>query len=425
MFEKKSHLKQNLTRNQETVSLPAESIKLGALLWQLDVIEEKDLRAALALSYEARIPIGKALVVGGHVPSERLRDYVTIQSLVRGRDISLGDAREVSRIMMAQSWTLKDSLIAIGCYHACLESEKSRLGELLIRSENISDGTLKAALRIQQFSDMPLGKILIVNFSLNSGVVDLALDVQRSLRAGALSESDAVETLIAGTENLVSPGTDVTHPSDLYSLLIASGASVETELSAIHNFARANNLNLVKVLRGAGLVDKRVLMAAEVLAKLEEYQKLEGEQAKSMLTRVVAYVESAGASVNSRESLSPVTFFHFLNASGFLTEKSTRELAKEIIQSISRDKQISVILDIDLAAGLSKTYVKSAIVRCLTDDDKLLALLEAMKSTSHCLISLAFGLLTTIRAGAMGMDEAIIRFASFREIYDTALAGDK
>jgi hypothetical protein len=168
-----------------------------------------------------------------------------------------------------------------------------RIGELLIKSEVISDADLSQAMKTAESTGLPVGRVLIMAGFVSEGAFQAAVQAQSLVRDEILPLDKALEALklvaeehVTFAEALKRSGVDpqVDHESNkLGELLLESLVVPEEHLATAMRTSSGTGLPLGRLLVSLGLLSDEILTTALNAQTLIRSQKLPRAQAISGL----------------------------------------------------------------------------------------------------------------------------------------------
>ena len=314
---------------------------LGNLLSEFSFISSTDMRHAQQLATSTGLPLGKCFVLLDCISHEELQYVLEAQALLRENVVSLvqlGKAMEAVR----RGWTLADALTIQGL--DAHSTRRTRLGELLCDAGTINESPLRIALRIGDLCALPLGKVLVSFNAVDEPVVQLALKIQSDIRQGGLDRADAIIELEAFRQ----PETSSMH-FRIGELLHRAGVLSASQISNALQTAEAEKKMVGETLVERHNVPEEVIATSLCVQELLDAQLIGVDGASGLISQVFSGIQSQGQQVSLNAS--PLTFFDFLRASGYLHEQKLSAVLKA--KPDSREQAItSTKLKIGKAAKL-------------------------------------------------------------------------
>jgi len=183
-------------RQFECVDASGESadIQLGRLLLNLGLISPDALEAAISTADEMSIPVGRALVIAGHLSGRQLQWTALLQALLLENVISLQKAVRVTDLMSCEGMTIQRALNCVDSSDAIqvLERNATRIGDLLTAAELISEEELEDALEKASYFGMSIGRYLSISNVISAQLLESIANLQRYVRQGRMQKADAV-----------------------------------------------------------------------------------------------------------------------------------------------------------------------------------------------------------------------------------------
>lgn len=169
-------------------------IKIGELLTTAGVVSPEELEEELGFARELGMPIGQVLVASGFMTKQEMLDAIQVQSLVLSGKLPPDSAVDVIRKVCTDGVALDTALESVGIGQ---EIAETRLGELLMAAELLTEDELAKALVNSVEISSPLGHSLVQLKILRPEVVVAALNVQKQLRLRQISYDEALARIRA------------------------------------------------------------------------------------------------------------------------------------------------------------------------------------------------------------------------------------
>jgi hypothetical protein len=245
-----------------------KDLKLGELLRALGAVEATDLSETLKLAVQVGLPLGRALVLAGHLSEDELDAALEIQALIRQGNLTIPIAsrafayvhggQTLGMALEQSGWDRPDGITAY----------PSRLGSLLFDAKIITKQQLDEAQRTSYETGMPLGRILGLMGLISPSQLAKALELQRMVRDHSITHNQAVLELHSGrTQELEvtlaqhglvgQAGSKKT--IRLGELLMLSGILNESDIMNALEHGLTSNKPLGDVLLDLGLVTRQIL----------------------------------------------------------------------------------------------------------------------------------------------------------------------
>ena len=177
--------------------------RLGSLLMIAGLVTDEQMAQAMEIGSALSMPLGKALVMLGTLSTPVLVAAVEMQSLHRDKLV------DVETIKAALSLVKTEGLSAGSALAKCGWTPKedtvfTKLGDLLMEAGVISKEQLKECLSIAVKTQMPLGRVLIVNNFVTHSILWSALNAQVLIRDKRIDRKQAVAGLNAAHKRQIS-----------------------------------------------------------------------------------------------------------------------------------------------------------------------------------------------------------------------------
>jgi len=244
-----------------------KDLKLGELLRAVGAVDATELTETLKLALQVGLPLGRAMVLAGHLSEDELDAALEIQALIRQGSLTIAVAARAFALVHAGS-PLSAALDQSGWDRpAGITSYPSRLGSLLFDAKIITKQQLDEAQRKSYETGMPLGRILGLMGLLSQSQLAKALELQRLVRDQAITHNQAVLDLHSGR----TPELEVSLMQQGYlqgagkktirlgELLMLSGILNESDVMNALEHGLTSNKPLGDVLLDLGLVTRQIL----------------------------------------------------------------------------------------------------------------------------------------------------------------------
>jgi hypothetical protein len=293
---------------------------LSDLMSHLSFITAEDIKHAHQLASTTGLPIGKCFVLLDCITQEELLQALEAQALLLDNTITLEqfvNALETVR----RGWTLVDALTMLGL--DAHSTRRTRLGELLSDAGAVNDTRLSSALRIGEFTSLPLGRVLTSFNAIDEIFIQLALKMQSSIRKGGLDREQAIARL----KSIVRP-LSINRHLKLGELLIATGILSTAQLIETLAIAESTSRLVGEVLVENGKVSEEVIATALCLQELLDAYLIDIDTATVLINQVADAIKQ-GPKANVVTS-NPMTFFNFMRAAGYLDSRRLMGLMNEV-----------------------------------------------------------------------------------------------
>jgi hypothetical protein len=170
--------------------------RIGEFLLAAEVVQRRELSESLSLARRSGLPIGRVLIVSGLVSEIGLRQAIKVQSMVRDSILPFRMGVDALKLACGEELQLEDALARLG-WNEGTTKQTSKLGELLLTAEVISQQSLDTAIRTAEATGMPLGRTLISLGLLSDEMLSAALDAQVLVRDFKIGRQQSVDGLKA------------------------------------------------------------------------------------------------------------------------------------------------------------------------------------------------------------------------------------
>ncbi|MBA3860225.1 MAG: hypothetical protein C0507_25240 [Cyanobacteria bacterium PR.3.49] len=291
-----------------------KSTRLGELLLQFQVISEDQLSEVTVQAARMGIPLGKTLVLSGLLTMVELENVLKLQSLVRSSQLPVDVAAKAFGLTRKEGRSLGDALNKAG-YERSFKS-LSRLGNLLVEAEIITQAQLDDTQEMSYETGIPLGRMLCLNGVISEQRLSLALELQRRMRDQEISKEEAVDILanrktkFAATDHprLAVESMNATEKKSLRrvklgEMLLLSGLITELDVMNALEHSLTQSKPMGEVLAEHGLVPKSLIdLAAELQASVNN-----GDLPLAAAADTLNYVAKTGSKPEVMEEATPDT----------------------------------------------------------------------------------------------------------------------
>lgn len=320
----------------------SERRKLGSLIVELGLLDQRDMAQALSIAQETSLPLGRVLVLSDLLSEKVLQGVLRCQSLFKQNLLDADLAKKALQMVSKDDISLDDALFRLG-WNPESTKDPTPLGELLIEAEYVSRANLEQALDKSTASGLPFGRILVLSGTLTEGLLTGALNAQILVRDGKLSKPQAVEALKEAKQRQVSVEVQLKekgfydlpsrHCPRLGELLLFCGVISQSDLVSALEMGLMNKAPVGQVLLDSRQVTPKVLDAALRVQGLMSDQKLNITDARVVIGAVKegATFEEALQQVQSEDSpaheeeATHFSLFNFLKSLGRIDDAQATE----------------------------------------------------------------------------------------------------
>lgn len=348
----------------------SEKKKLGGLIVELGLIDNRDLGQALSIAQETSLPLGRVLVLSEMLTEEVLQGVLRCQSLMKQNLVDLELARKAMQIMSKETVSLDDALFKLG-WNPEATKDTTPLGELLIDAGYVSREQLQQSLEKSTQTGLPFGRLLVFSGALTEGLLTGALNAQILIRDGKLSKPQAVEALKEAKVRQTTIEVQLKEkgfydiPSRscprLGELLLFCGVISQSDLVSALELGLMNKTPVGQVLTESNQVSRKIMDAALQVQNLMAEQKMTITDARQVIGAVKdgTSLEDAIQEIDTQreEEVPPqkveklksfVSLFDFLKNLGRIDDEQANEafqMAKHNSDVLSQVLLISGSLD--------------------------------------------------------------------------------
>lgn len=365
---------------------------IGELLVKASIISQKQLDDCVRQSGMKRLHLGQMLMMSGYISPRDLQAAMDAQTMLRDNTIDGDMAIKCLRMAYKQGLSFSDVVND----QQAVEQQKAdsavwTLGHLLHEADVATQQQLDAAYQRSNATNIPTGRILILNGVITEVLLSRALDLLVKARDEVCTREEAIEAMRVAAG--LSPGSPLTQslllPSTskrprLGQLMLMAGIMSETDVMNAVEFGLTYNIMIGQVMVEQGYVATHMVEAALELQQYVESGQIDDARAGEVLQKVY---HGAGSVNDLITSLQPV-----LRMSGAERPKLSFEKLLTLARVVSQE-QIHEAFDIcrqtpeALAkilclTGFIEGSTHDSVLRChelldqgrLTQDDALVAL---------------------------------------------------
>lgn len=388
-----------------------EELKLGNLLHYFGLVTQKDVAKGLVLSEQTGLPLGKCLTMLDLLNAATIRAAIEAQSMIKDGLLVKEDAREAMGMVYRKKWMLSDALIGLGV--EAYASKGTRLGELLSSARCINNEQLEMSLRVSDTSGLPLGRVLLLLNRISTPSLNLALSLQKEVRAGQIELLEAQNRL----ESEIVPPPPVEANGQkirLGEMLILAKLLTPTEVMSAVDMAQANDKMIGEVLIEMGWISEDLLTATLKLQEMIWKNQLTSAKAADLLAviqKTNVSLEEAVKETNSlpNEIQRNLLFLDFLRLSGYLSRESTKNVISEIMGN--PDLIALIMKNAQRTEELSSGYLKEAIKQSFRDAQMLSNILRHLKQGDEQVIESGLAIHELLQKGKLTLEQSLINFA--------------
>jgi hypothetical protein len=340
-------------------------IKIGELLKALGLVKETQLAETLRLAVQVGLPLGRSLVVAGHLTEEELEVALELQVLMKSGSMNLADAKRVYGFVTEEGIALKDALNRLGRGDAKdFQATNQLLGSLLLDAQLISPTQLEEAQRMSYESGFPLNRALGLLGFVPHAVLARAMELQTMVTDSKINYFDAVKLFSSkGSRRL--RGHDANAKRGIQSgrrakvkllqMLVVSGVLSESDLMNVVEDALTSNEPLGVLLSKSNVLSRETLdLAIELQLSISD-----GNLTIQAAADALKYVATAS---NGRSELPPPSEHLKL---GDLLKCSGLVDSEDITQALElSSKYASMIGKMFVVSGAISEATLIAALRC-------------------------------------------------------------
>jgi hypothetical protein len=308
--------------------------RIGDIFTEAGMVNVDLVDQSLAIAKNAKLPLGRVLVMSGHLNDREVASALEAQRGIREGRYSKEYAAKLMRMVHCNNVSI-DEAAALLSWEQAYSTQFSQLGKLLQAAQLLEEETLLIAQREADSQGIPLGGYLAKTKMISLELLENALNVMVLVRDNKVTRIDGVQALKKVGHNLVDlrhalRELGLEHVLDddrirLAELLIASGVLEEhIALDALeHSIENKEMIGQVfmKVSAFAPLVLEAALQLQEMVAS----GVMRVERACDMIVLVKEMDVPLEQLLSELDRINEVA--HFIRKSGLLDDKELRALA--------------------------------------------------------------------------------------------------
>lgn len=308
--------------------------RLGELLLEAGIISPDVLTQGLTISKRATMPIGRVLVMSGHVSELDVQCTLEAQASIRDGSIDVALAKELLRFSHVHQVSIEVAYKMNGLSRGL--GPLPRVGKLLLAAGVVDEAGLRCGLRHCKTAAYPLGRALVELNLISQEMLVSCMNLQILMRDNDVKFLDAVRVLqkVLGGESLdwalktvgVRYGR-MSHPRLGDLLVSADLLSVEDSL-LLAEMGTEQDRTYGELLLAYNLVTKEVLEAAVQLQSMFSNPMFTKARAARLLKLVASMNKSLEQVMAEFDVLEQAVTL--LRAAGVIDERMLRDTAAAI-----------------------------------------------------------------------------------------------
>lgn len=378
--------------------------RLGALLNRLGLVSQDEVSQALDNGEKRRLPIGKMFILQEKLSAPVLRLVVDAQWMLKDQMLKEDEAFEAVNVANRNSWSLNDALVTIGV--EANPTKGSRLGELLVRANILSEASIKESLSMTVATELPLGRILIIRGVLSDGIIWNAVNLQRSLRKGEITLDHAVNLLKLVRDDLQCPNFR------LGELLIASRQLEKSQIELAIKAAAEAEKAAEEVLVDAGLINREMLDKTIEVHRQLRLNRIDYPAALQLLCDENEHnrLDELRNSMFS-ETTTDLSLYEFLRLSGYFASGKLQTF----VGNLAEDRQYMLELLTSMNVPVERS-VRKSIQAIIGNSDLLGEALVTFYPGDRELLELSQRVVQSVNSNIMTVETGLLDYADHLEL---------
>jgi CBS domain-containing protein len=266
----------------------------GQLLASAGIISSKQLDEAISTGRRLRMPIGRVLMMAGHLNQRNLDSVLMAQQLVREEQLELDSAVQLLS-EASRDYLPLDEVLSRNGWQASNPSLVSELGEVMVSATLLSRQDLWQALRETEANFASLGRYIIDHNMVRITDVMNALRALASIRHEEVPRESAINALRISVASAITydqalrkaaPELELPETLKFGELLSTSGLISDVDLIDALEISLSNKAMLGEVLVAADIIDRTFLHCLLDIQDMVDQGAINNNQAKELVLSV-------------------------------------------------------------------------------------------------------------------------------------------
>lgn len=312
--------------------------RLGSLLMLSGLVTEEQMGKAMEIASALSLPLGRAFVMMGILSSNVIIAAIEMQSMLRDKLLDIQTIRAALPLVKNENLSAGAALAKCG-WEPKEDPIFTKLGDLLFDAGIITKEQLNEALRIASKSQMPLGRVLIINDFANHNLLWSGLNAQVLIREGRINRTQAIAGLKAANarqktfeKSLMDQGVllqSAPRKIKLGDILLMAGLLTEQDLLNALESCLVTDKPMGQVLIQKGLLTREAIDTALQIQELVSSNKVPPYSAGELLKQVVHNKKQLSDAIAELEPLAEATHSmklgDLLKRAGLVTDDDIEE----------------------------------------------------------------------------------------------------
>ncbi len=308
--------------------------RIGDIFTEAGMVNPDLVEQSLAIAKNAKLPLGRVLVMSGHLNDREVNSALEAQRAIREGRFTIDYAAKLMRMVHCNNVSI-DEAAALLSWEQAYSTQFSQLGKLLQAAQLLEQDTLLIAQSEADARGMPLGNYLAKTNMISLELLENSLNVMVLVRDNKITRIDGVQALKKIGHNLVDLrhalrelGLEHVLNDDrirLAELMIASGVLEEhVALDALEHSIESKQL-IGQVFMNVSAFPPSVLEAGLQLQEMVAKGVVKVERACELIVLVKEMGVPLEQLLSELDRINEVA--HFIRKSGLLDDKELRALA--------------------------------------------------------------------------------------------------
>lgn len=322
--------------------------RLGSILLLAELVTEQQMTQAMEIASSLSLPLGRAFVMLGFLSNNVIVAAIEMQSLLRDKLIDVPTLKAALQVVKTEGLSSGAALAKCG-WTPKEDPVFTKLGELLLEAGIIRADQLEEALTIATKSQMPLGRVLIINNFVSHSMLWSALNAQVLIRDGRINRRQAVAGLKAGfarhksiEASLMEQGIPVQsgpHKIKLGDMLVMAGLVNEQDLLNCLESCLLSDKPMGQVLIQKGLLTQDAIDLALTIQDMVSDGTVPPVAAGELLKQVAMHKKPLPQAVQDLSFLSgtqaPIKLGELFKLAGVITDDDINEALRLTVANTS------------------------------------------------------------------------------------------
>jgi hypothetical protein len=311
--------------------------RIGELFVEAGLVKPQTVSECLVISKHSHIPLGRVLIMSGHVTAPDVDCAVEAQHLIKNGEVTREAAKRLVRMVHCNKISIEEAR-SLELFERAFSMPFGQVGQLLLAAKILTEDVLSDAVRSAAQNKIPLGKYLVEAGFIAQDLLISALNCLIFVRDHQMTRADAVKVLrsvhLNGTADLASALLEhqfdhllATETPRILDFLATSSVIENTDVTLVLEMSLESGWQTGQVLLLNSLVNDSVLSATLQLQSMLAQGSLKLARASELLWLCKEMNTELETLLAELDKLNQVVAF--LRRGGIFDEKQIREIAAE------------------------------------------------------------------------------------------------